>query len=100
MSIIYVLIPVALLLLGVAVWALFWAVRSGQFDDLDSQGWNVVLDDDERPPGDGPVFGRKESEASAGRSAGLGGPALHDPAPGAPEREEPQSGGRGTTDSE
>jgi cbb3-type cytochrome oxidase maturation protein len=51
-SIIYVLIPVALLLLGVAVWALFWAVRSGQFDDLDTQGWSVVLDDDESPPGE------------------------------------------------
>lgn len=50
MSIIYVLIPLALLLVGLAVWALMWAIRSGQFDDLESQGWNVVLDDDEKPP--------------------------------------------------
>jgi cbb3-type cytochrome oxidase maturation protein len=50
MSMLYVLIPLALVLLGVAVWALFWAIRSGQFDDLDSQGWSVVLDDDRKPP--------------------------------------------------
>jgi cbb3-type cytochrome oxidase maturation protein len=52
MSMLYVLIPLALMLLAVAVWALVWAVRSGQFDDLESHGWSVVLDDDQRPPGD------------------------------------------------
>ncbi|HLF29832.1 MAG TPA: cbb3-type cytochrome oxidase assembly protein CcoS [Xanthomonadales bacterium] len=46
----YVLIPLALVLLAVAAWALLWAIRSGQFDDLDSQGWSVVLDDDQKPP--------------------------------------------------
>ena len=30
------LIPLALILLGVAVWAFFWAVGSGQFDDLET----------------------------------------------------------------
>jgi len=48
MSMLYVLIPLALLLLSVAVWALLWAIRSGQFDDLDSQGWSVVLDEDKK----------------------------------------------------
>jgi cbb3-type cytochrome oxidase maturation protein len=46
----YVLIPLALLLLAVAAWALIWAIRSGQFDDLESHGWSVVLDDDQKPP--------------------------------------------------
>ena len=50
MSMLYVLIPLAVLLLGVAVWALLWAIKSGQFDDLESQGWSVVLDDDQKPP--------------------------------------------------
>jgi cbb3-type cytochrome oxidase maturation protein len=49
---VYVLIPLALLLLSVAVWALLWAIRSGQFDDLDSQGWSVVLDEDRKVPAD------------------------------------------------
>lgn len=50
MSIIYLMIPLALVLVAVAVWALVWAIRSGQFDDLESQGWSVVLDDDQAPP--------------------------------------------------
>lgn len=50
MSMLYVLIPLALILLSVAVWALIWAIRSGQFDDLESHGWSVVLDDDQKPP--------------------------------------------------
>ena len=50
MSMLYVLIPLAMVLLGVAIWALLWAIKSGQFDDLDSHGWSVVLDDDQKPP--------------------------------------------------
>lgn len=52
MSIIYVMIPLALVLVGLAVWVLVWAIRSGQFDELESHGWTPVLDDDERPPAD------------------------------------------------
>ena len=50
MSMLFVLIPLAMLLLAVAVWALLWAIKSGQFDDLESHGWSVVLDDDQKPP--------------------------------------------------
>lgn len=50
MSIIYVMIPLALALVAVAVWALIWAIRNGQFDDLESHGWDPVLDDDRKPP--------------------------------------------------
>ena len=52
MSILYVLIPLALLLLGLAVWAFFWAVGSGQFDDLDTPAMRVVMDDDTKPEAD------------------------------------------------
>lgn len=50
MSIIYVLIPLAVMLLALAIWALLWAIKNGQFDDLESHGWSVVLDDDQKPP--------------------------------------------------
>lgn len=50
MNVLYVLIPLALLLLAAAVWAFFWAVGSGQFDDLDTPAMRVVLDDDDKPP--------------------------------------------------
>lgn len=49
MTILYLLIPLGLILLALAVWAFFWAVGSGQFDDLDSPAWRVVMDDDRAP---------------------------------------------------
>jgi cbb3-type cytochrome oxidase maturation protein len=49
-NIIFALIPLGLILLIVAVAAFFWAVRSGQFDDLESPGWRILLDDDRAPP--------------------------------------------------
>ena len=50
MTMLYVLIPLAVVLLAVAIWAMLWAIKTGQFDDLDSHGWSVVLDDDQKPP--------------------------------------------------
>jgi cbb3-type cytochrome oxidase maturation protein len=49
MSILFALIPLALILLAFAVWAFFWAVRSGQFDDLDTPPVRILLDDDDKP---------------------------------------------------
>jgi len=50
MNIIYALIPLGLLLLIVAVAAFFWAVRTGQYDDMESPAWRILLDDDRAPP--------------------------------------------------
>jgi len=47
MNILYMLIPLGLLLLGIAVWAFMWAVRSGQFDDLEGPAHRILMDDDE-----------------------------------------------------
>lgn len=49
MNILYLLIPLGLLLLALAVAAFFWAVRSGQFDDLETPAMSVVMDDDTKP---------------------------------------------------
>jgi cbb3-type cytochrome oxidase maturation protein len=49
LSILFLLIPLGLLLLGLAVAAFFWATKSGQFDDLESPAWSVVMDDDRAP---------------------------------------------------
>jgi len=49
MNILYLLIPLGLLLLGLAIAAFFWAVRSGQFDDLETPAMSVVMDDDTKP---------------------------------------------------
>ena len=46
MDIIYLLIPMALILVAAIVWAFFWAVRSGQFDDLEGPAHRILMDDD------------------------------------------------------
>lgn len=48
MSILLMLIPISLLLLGLAIAAFVWAVRRGQFDDLDSAAIDI-LRENERP---------------------------------------------------
>ena len=45
MNILYLLIPLGLVLLGLAVAAFFWTVRSGQFDDLDDPPERMLHDD-------------------------------------------------------
>ncbi len=45
MSIVFVLIPVSLVLVGFGAWAFLWAVRTGQFDELDSPAWEILVDD-------------------------------------------------------
>ncbi|MCF7203410.1 cbb3-type cytochrome oxidase assembly protein CcoS [Pseudomonas oligotrophica] len=50
MAALYVLIPVAVVLVALAIWVFFWAVDSGQFDDLDSPAHSILFDDDEALP--------------------------------------------------
>jgi cbb3-type cytochrome oxidase maturation protein len=45
MTIVFVLVPVSLVLVGIGLWAFFWAVRSGQFDELDVASWEILIDD-------------------------------------------------------
>jgi len=47
MSIIYVLIPIAMLFVLIAVCIFFWAVKSEQFDDLDRQSMSILFDEDD-----------------------------------------------------
>lgn len=46
MSIIYVLIPIAILLTLVGVYLFFWAVKTEQFNDLEKQGLSILFDED------------------------------------------------------
>lgn len=45
MEIVILLVPLAILVVCIAVAAFVWALRRGQFDDLDSPQWRVVFDD-------------------------------------------------------
>jgi cbb3-type cytochrome oxidase maturation protein len=43
---IYVLIPLAILLVSIGVGVFFWAVKSNQFEDLERHGSSILFDDD------------------------------------------------------
>jgi cbb3-type cytochrome oxidase maturation protein len=47
MEIIYLLIPLSLLLVGLIVWIFVWAIRSGQYDDMEGPAHRILMDDDE-----------------------------------------------------
>ncbi|WP_352337563.1 cbb3-type cytochrome oxidase assembly protein CcoS [Psychrobacter sp. 16-MNA-CIBAN-0192] len=42
---IFLLIPLSLMLFVVAIWAVRYAVRSNQFEDLDNASQRIILDD-------------------------------------------------------
>ncbi|MBL8869464.1 MAG: cbb3-type cytochrome oxidase assembly protein CcoS [Planctomycetaceae bacterium] len=53
MSVIYVALPVALIVAGCAVVAFTMSALRGQFDDLTTPPWRILLDDEPLPePGD------------------------------------------------
>ena len=43
------LIPAALFLGGISLLAFLWALRSGQYEDMDGAAERVLLDDDDKP---------------------------------------------------
>ena len=45
MSIAYLLVLLGLGVFALAIWAMFWAIDSGQYDDLEAQG-RSILDED------------------------------------------------------
>jgi cbb3-type cytochrome oxidase maturation protein len=47
MSILFVLVPMAIALMALAAGAFVWAVRNGQYDDLESPGTRILFDEDE-----------------------------------------------------
>ena len=49
MESLYLLIPVAIIVVVVSVSVFFWAVKSGQYDDLDTEGHRILFDDDPPP---------------------------------------------------
>ena len=65
MEILYLLIPLSLLLVGFIVWIFLWAVRSGQFDDMEGPAHQILMDDDD------PVIGKQNenTDDNAGKNS-------------------------------
>ena len=47
MEVLYLLVPLSLGLAALVIWALLWAVRSGQFEDLEGAAHRILRDDDQ-----------------------------------------------------
>ena len=47
MEILYLLIPLGILILGIAIAAFVWAVKSGQFEDMQGPAHRILMDDDD-----------------------------------------------------
>ncbi len=56
MEILFILIPVSIILVAVAIGIFGWAVKSGQYDDLEGPAHSILYDDDEDM-----IPGREES---------------------------------------
>ena len=62
MSTLYLLIPLAAILVIIAVVLFLWSIKSGQFEDMEGPGFRILMDDDEHMiPDDAKV---KKTESS------------------------------------
>ena len=57
MNVLLFLIPISIVLLLIGIAAFFWAVRRGQFDNLDSAALDVLTDDSTPEPDKKPDAG-------------------------------------------
>ena len=47
MPALYVMIPIAIVIVALAIWLFFWAVDSGQYDDMDGPAHSILFDDED-----------------------------------------------------
>ena len=53
MSVLFVALPVAIVLGASAVLAFIWAARQGQFDDLETPQWRMLMDEEKKDTAEG-----------------------------------------------
>ncbi|MFC5568638.1 cbb3-type cytochrome oxidase assembly protein CcoS [Lysobacter yangpyeongensis] len=63
MNILLLLVPLSVMLLALAIGAFVWAVKRGQFDDLDTPALDILVD--EIPDGRDPTPSRKQDYRDA-----------------------------------
>lgn len=47
MSVIFIVLPLALVMAGLGLWAFIWSVRTGQMDDLDTPAIRMLHEDED-----------------------------------------------------
>lgn len=66
MNILLLLVPISVVLLGIAIAAFVWAVRRGQYDDLDTPALDILVDE----PGEAGTPGAPGADAAEARDDG------------------------------
>jgi len=46
MDILFLLIPISVVLVALIGWAFIWAVKAGQFEDMEGPAHRILMDDD------------------------------------------------------
>ncbi|WP_027329674.1 cbb3-type cytochrome oxidase assembly protein CcoS [Marinimicrobium agarilyticum] len=47
MESLFLLVPIALIFVAIALKIFFWAIKSGQYDNLDTEAHRILFDEDE-----------------------------------------------------
>lgn len=81
MESLYLLIPIGILFVIIAVKILFWAINNGQYDNLDTEAYRILFDEQEHMK-DTPAEDEEAVEQAETRPSEP--PALDDPAEGKP----------------
>ncbi|WP_448212116.1 cbb3-type cytochrome oxidase assembly protein CcoS [Colwellia sp. MEBiC06753] len=68
MSVIYVLIPIAIILTIVGIYLFFWAVKTEQFNDLEKEGLSILFDDESKQQASDKHAGAQEKPIDAQKS--------------------------------
>jgi cbb3-type cytochrome oxidase maturation protein len=64
MSISYLLVGLGLGVFALAVWALFWAIDAGQYEDLEKAATSILEVDDEKESGAGEGFSELRTDSA------------------------------------
>ena len=65
MEIIFLLIIISLVFIAILAGVLYWAIRTGQFDDLEGHGHQILMDDDKESTKDGKENSKDDNETSS-----------------------------------
>ncbi len=49
MASLIILLPIALIFFGLAIFLFWWSVGNKQFDDLDREGQRILFDEEDKP---------------------------------------------------
>ena len=66
MEALYLLVPLSILVVFLAIWVFFGASDNGQFDDLVGPGWRILQDDDSSVAAPTPAVADPEAPENTG----------------------------------